>query len=50
MNTIIEQIPVQELVAEMADSRAVAGAIADGSQAIAHDGFDIVHLRPGSRV
>ncbi|HEX5085140.1 MAG TPA: hypothetical protein VFY40_24145 [Blastocatellia bacterium] len=41
MNTIIEQIPAPELVAEMTDSRAVAGAIADGSQAIAHDGFDV---------
>src|SRR5262245_52919896 len=25
----------------MADSRSVVGAIADGSQAIAHDGFDV---------
>src|SRR5215472_656809 len=41
MNTIIEQIPAPELVAETADSRAVAGAIAEGSQAIAHDGFDV---------
>jgi hypothetical protein len=40
MDTIIEQIPAPKLVAEMADSRAVAGAIADGSQATAHDGFD----------
>jgi uncharacterized protein with von Willebrand factor type A (vWA) domain len=41
MNTISEQIQKPELVAEMADSRSVAGAIADGSQAIAHDGFDV---------
>jgi hypothetical protein len=41
MNTIIEQIPAPELVAEMVDSRSVSGAIADGSQAIAHDGFDV---------
>jgi hypothetical protein len=41
MNTIIEQIPDPELVAEKTDSRSVAGAIADGSQAIAHDGFDV---------
>jgi uncharacterized protein with von Willebrand factor type A (vWA) domain len=41
MNTISEQIQESELVAEMADSRSVTGAIADGSQAIAHDGFDV---------
>src|SRR5262249_22476003 len=41
MNTIIEQIQEPELAAEMADSRSAAGAIADGSQAIAHDGFDV---------
>src|SRR5262245_66495478 len=41
MNTISEQIQGPELVAEMVDSRSVAGAIADGSQAIAHDGFDV---------
>src|SRR5215475_1781142 len=41
MNTIIEQIPDPALVVEAADSRSVAGAIADGSQAIAHDGFDV---------
>jgi uncharacterized protein with von Willebrand factor type A (vWA) domain len=41
METIGEQIPAPELAAEMADSRSVAGAIADGSQAIAHDGFDV---------
>jgi uncharacterized protein with von Willebrand factor type A (vWA) domain len=41
MNTISEQIQEPELVAEMADSRSVAGAIADGSQAIAHDGIDV---------
>src|SRR5262249_3602465 len=41
MNTISEQIQEPELVAEMVDSRSVAGAIADGSQAIAHDGFDV---------
>jgi hypothetical protein len=31
MNTIIEQIPALQLGAEMEGSRAVAGAIADGS-------------------
>src|SRR5687767_9210337 len=41
MNTISEQIQEPELVAEMADSRSVAGAIVDGSQTIAHDGFDV---------
>src|SRR5215475_8620738 len=41
MNTISEQIQESELVTEMADSRNVTGAIADGSQAIAHDGFDV---------
>src|SRR5215831_14296018 len=41
MNTISEQVQEPELVAEMANSRSVAGAIADGSQAIAHDGFDV---------
>jgi uncharacterized protein with von Willebrand factor type A (vWA) domain len=41
MNTISEQIQEPELVAEMGDSRSVAAAIADGSQAIAHDGFDV---------
>jgi uncharacterized protein with von Willebrand factor type A (vWA) domain len=41
MNIISEQIQESGLVAETADSRSVAGAIADGSQAIAHDGFDV---------
>jgi hypothetical protein len=41
MNTISEQIQEPELIAEMAESRSVAGAIVDGSQAIAHDGFDV---------
>ena len=41
MNAISEQIEEPEPWAEMADSRSVAGAIADGSQAIAHDGFDV---------
>jgi uncharacterized protein with von Willebrand factor type A (vWA) domain len=41
MNTISEQIQGPELVAEMVDSRSIAGAIADGSQTIAHDGFDV---------
>ena len=41
MNAISEQIQEPELVAEMSDSRSVADAIADGSQAIAHDGFDV---------
>jgi uncharacterized protein with von Willebrand factor type A (vWA) domain len=41
MNTISEQIQGPELVTEMVDSRSIAGAIADGSQTIAHDGFDV---------
>jgi hypothetical protein len=41
MDTVIEQIQESELVAEMTDSKSVAGAITDGSQAIAHDGFDV---------
>jgi uncharacterized protein with von Willebrand factor type A (vWA) domain len=41
METISEQIQEPELVAEKTDSRSVAGAIMDGSQAIAHDGFDV---------
>jgi hypothetical protein len=41
MDRISEQIQEPELVAEMTDSRSVAGAITDGSQAIAHDGFDV---------
>ncbi|HEU0176677.1 MAG TPA: hypothetical protein VFV58_20615 [Blastocatellia bacterium] len=41
MNAISEQIQEPEPGAEMADSRSVVGAIADGSQAIAHDGFDV---------
>jgi uncharacterized protein with von Willebrand factor type A (vWA) domain len=36
-----EQIHEPELVAEMVDVEIVAGAITDGSQAIAHDGFDV---------
>jgi len=36
-----EQIQEQEIVAKMEDVEIVAGAITDGSQAIAHDGFDV---------
>ena len=36
-----EQIQGSEIVAEMEDVEIVAGAITDGSQAIAHDGFDV---------
>src|SRR6266540_1984921 len=36
-----EQIQGPEIVAEMEDVEIVAGAITDGSQAIAHDGFDV---------
>ncbi len=36
-----EQIRGPEIVAEMDDVEIVAGAITDGSQAIAHDGFDV---------
>jgi hypothetical protein len=38
---IQEQIQEPELVAEMENGEIVAGAITDGSQAIAHDGFDV---------
>ena len=41
MGTINEQIQEPEPVAEMGDVEIVAGAITDGSQAIAHDGFDV---------
>ncbi|MGH6628347.1 MAG: hypothetical protein ACREB3_01290, partial [Burkholderiales bacterium] len=41
MNAISEQIQEPELVAEMEKPEIVAGAITDGSQAIAHDGFDV---------
>jgi hypothetical protein len=41
MNTISEQIQEPELVAEMEEPEIIAGAIADGSQVIAHDGFDV---------
>jgi uncharacterized protein with von Willebrand factor type A (vWA) domain len=41
MNAISEQIQEPELVAEMEEPEIVAGAITDGSQAIAHDGFDV---------
>jgi uncharacterized protein with von Willebrand factor type A (vWA) domain len=41
METISEQNQESEFVADMTDSRSVAGAITDGSQAIAHDGFDV---------
>jgi hypothetical protein len=41
METISEQIRGPEIVAEMEDVEIVAGAFTDGSQAIAHDGFDV---------
>jgi hypothetical protein len=41
MNAISKQIEEPELVAEMEEPEIVAGAITDGSQAIAHDGFDV---------
>ena len=41
METISEQIQEPEPVAEMEDVEIIAGAITDGSQAIAHDGFDV---------
>ncbi len=41
METISKQIQEPELVADLPDSKSVAGAITDGSQAIAHDGFDV---------
>jgi len=41
MNATSEQIQEPELVVEMEEPEIVAGAIADGSQAIAHDGFDV---------
>jgi hypothetical protein len=41
MDAISEQIREPELVAEMEEPEIVAGAITDGSQAIAHDGFDV---------
>ena len=39
--TLVESIEMLTGAAKMTDSRAVAGAIADGSQVIAHDGFDV---------
>jgi len=41
MNATSEQIQEPGVVAEMEEREIVAGAIADGSQAIAHDGFDV---------
>src|SRR6266545_6382991 len=42
MDAISEQIQEPELVAEIIEEpEIVAGAITDGSQAIAHDGFDV---------
>ncbi|MCI0665676.1 MAG: hypothetical protein L0220_31860 [Acidobacteria bacterium] len=41
MDTISEQIKVPDLVSKMEDLEMVAGVITDGSQAIAHDGFDV---------
>ncbi len=41
MDAISEQIQEPELVVEMEEPEIVAGAITDGSQAIAHDGFDV---------
>jgi uncharacterized protein with von Willebrand factor type A (vWA) domain len=39
--TLVEQIEKPVITAEMEDEEIVAGAITDGSQAIAHDGFDV---------
>ncbi|MGH9754197.1 MAG: hypothetical protein ACREA2_15575 [Blastocatellia bacterium] len=41
MSAINEQILEPELVAEMEEPEIVAGAITEGSQVIAHDGFDV---------
>jgi uncharacterized protein with von Willebrand factor type A (vWA) domain len=41
MDANIEQAQESESVVEITDLRSVAGAITDGSQAIAHDGFDV---------
>jgi len=41
MDANIEQTQESEPVVEITDFRSVAGAITDGSQAIAHDGFDV---------
>jgi uncharacterized protein with von Willebrand factor type A (vWA) domain len=41
MDANIEQTQEPEPVVEITDFRSVAGAITDGSQAIAHDGFDV---------
>jgi hypothetical protein len=39
--TLVEQIEKPVIVAETEEPEIVAGAITDGSQAIAHDGFDV---------
>jgi hypothetical protein len=41
MDVISDQIQEPELAAEKEDPEIVVGAITDGSQAIAHDGFDV---------
>jgi uncharacterized protein with von Willebrand factor type A (vWA) domain len=41
MDTIIEQTQELEPIAEREDVEIIAGAITDGSQAVAHDGFDV---------
>jgi hypothetical protein len=39
--TLEEQVEMPVVVAETEEPEIVAGAITDGSQAIAHDGFDV---------
>jgi uncharacterized protein with von Willebrand factor type A (vWA) domain len=41
MDTISEQIQEPEAIAEREDVEIIAGAITNGSQAVAHDGFDV---------
>ncbi len=41
INTIIEETPGTDPLAEIAGPKVIAGAIADGSQAVAHDGYDV---------
>ncbi|MBO0862359.1 MAG: hypothetical protein J2P21_28445 [Chloracidobacterium sp.] len=39
--TLVEEIEKPDTAVNAVDSRSIAGAIADGSQATAHDGFDV---------
>jgi hypothetical protein len=41
MDANVEQTQEPEPAVEITDFKSVAGAITDGSQAIAHDGFDV---------